>query len=223
MKKVISILLIMSVLIVCGIGSAVSEGFTLHSNVEFGMTRDEVIKLESAAGFDVSEESDMWRGGTYIEIKGNIAGVSNARIDYIFDADDKVKEADYYMFSTKSANGDYDTLLSALKNKYGEPNADDIWISALNDSSILMTGRMIGYIANSMLGTSVVSAKGKTWLLEQDDDSFVSIDIFNIINSEGKDLTYITYGHYTKEDVDNIRNMVINGAQEYADQLINDL
>lgn len=222
MKKTFSVLLILMIFVGCCFGNAMADVFSVHSNVQFGMSMDEVKKLESDAGFEVNESTDLFRDCPTLEVTGNIAGVSGAAITYLFDNNKKLKEADYRMFAIGGIGGDYDTLLSALINKYGTPNADETWIAALNNPDILMTGRMIAYISNAMFG-SVVSSKGEAWLQEQEDGTFVSIDIFNIINSDGKKLNYITYGSYTSEEIENLKNMVINGAQEYVNQINNDL
>ncbi len=221
MKK-IGLLLGIMLLVICVTSTVFADAFTIHSGVVFGMSRDEVQKIESTAGFSTETDDDpLFRedGIVELEIQGNIAGVSDARIEYLF-KEDKLTEAVYYLFS-KYDNGNYDTFLSSMKNKYGEPNANEIWVAALDSS--LMTGRMVATISNSMLGTSIISSKSSVWLLEQEDGSYVSIDLLNINNSNGRSLVYITYASFTKDEVNSILQGVVDGAQEYQQQLNDDL
>ena len=79
MKKYISILI--AVLVVMASVSGLAEDFSIHSGVSNGMTREEVINLETAAGFEVEESED------YITVKGKIASIENSAIRYYFEDD----------------------------------------------------------------------------------------------------------------------------------------
>ena len=91
---------------------AEEEEFTLHSGTKFGMTIDEVVKLEQEAGFDVRKSTLETDG--FLQVKGKIAGHEDARANYYF-TDSGALYRMVYGFS-----GDvYQAMENALEKKYG--------------------------------------------------------------------------------------------------------
>ena len=89
MKKAISIFVLLTFLI-CFIGSAMGETFTLHSKVTFGMTPDEIATCEKDAGFTLSDtELDYGTGKAKLakRVEGTIAGLDGSKIDYFFNSE----------------------------------------------------------------------------------------------------------------------------------------
>ena len=83
MKKAISVLLVLLVLIVCSIGNALAEDFIIRNGIRFGMTVDEVKNIELTNG--VSNEDIQFSDflGEQLYIRTNIAGYDNAHVAYI--------------------------------------------------------------------------------------------------------------------------------------------
>ena len=221
MKK-IGLLLGIMLLVICLTSTAFADAFTLHSGVMFGMTIEEVEKLEKEAGFSTEVSSYVIlrdEGATELEVSGTIAGVSDATIEYIF-YDNKLVEADYRLYSAYTT-GEYNTFLSTMKNKYGEPNAPEAWITALDKT--LVTGRTVKVTANQMFGDTINKIDSAVWLIEQSDGSFISIDLVNINKTDTKnkttDLPFITYAIFTSDEV----NAILSGVDNYQNKLSDDL
>jgi len=130
MKKIICLMLMIAMLM--GISAFADEGFSIHSGVEFGMTRDEVTKAEEEAGFAISGGGDM------LVVNGTIASIANSSITYYFDEQDKLIRALYKMpdYSDRGIFSEYlkaETMLkywedasSILAEKYGVPECGSV-------------------------------------------------------------------------------------------------
>lgn len=117
-KKLISILIILSVFTVCITGSSLADEFTLHSGVKFGMTLEEITQIEENAGFETTLNEEK----TQLEITGKIASVENSRIDYAF-INNKMFQASYALGRDSINRGveGYSIIQESLESKYGEP------------------------------------------------------------------------------------------------------
>ena len=75
MKKQIYILILLSVLIVCVVGSSIAESvitpsieiqdFSFHKGLYFGMSREEAVQFEKD-----TNETDFWGYNKYYDLKG---------------------------------------------------------------------------------------------------------------------------------------------------------
>ena len=110
MKKAISLLLLL-VLLLGLTSNSFSEEFTLHNGTTFGMTRDEVIETEAAAGFTVEKDEESG----YLHGEGMIANQADTGISYHFDE----KDALFYMYYSFSVPDTYDVVEQGLIKKYG--------------------------------------------------------------------------------------------------------
>lgn len=197
---------------------ASAEQFIIHNGVAFGMTHEDVAKLETDAGFEVgSYEEDIWTKEPSIDVKGTIAGASGAEITYQFGTNDSLHEADYNLWD----KGNYQNVLTAMISKYGDPNTNADWVNANYDHSVWLSTSVAGvsifYTINSMEWSS--------WLIKQDDGSFVSIDLvyMNITDKSTTDRIYISYSLKSEEEVNNLINSAKNADSNYQEQLSNDL
>ncbi len=102
MKKILSILIIFSFIIVSIIENASAEDFTLHSGITFGMTMDEVKKIEEKNGYTVNKSTEVYsfydESGQYkvgetnntLFIRGSIAGIADSKAIFYFNDEGKL-------------------------------------------------------------------------------------------------------------------------------------
>lgn len=110
MKKIVSLMLMIAMLL--SVSAFADEEFTLHSGTKFGMSVDEVVKLEQEAGFDVRKSTLETDG--FLQVKGKIAGHDDASANYYF-TDSGALYRMYYRFS----GDDYQAMENTLEKKYG--------------------------------------------------------------------------------------------------------
>lgn len=110
---------------------AIIDGFSLHSGVKFGMTTDEVRKIEKENGFSPSKAEAPFlyydANGTYmianyncLSIMGSMAGYPSSFLTYYFDANDKLVAA-IYNFSEHDKKA-YNEIQSQIITKYSSMN-----------------------------------------------------------------------------------------------------
>lgn len=118
MKRIISILFVV-IQLIC-VNSAFSEEynkpvFEIHNGVQFGMTMEEVIALEAAAGVTLKKINPDKYGWEGLSGEGTVAGQERTSIYYSF-IYGKLVQADYVF----NARDTFNTLENALIKKYGE-------------------------------------------------------------------------------------------------------
>lgn len=118
MKKVITVLLVLSI-IICGIGSAMAEDFSVRNGVKFGMTEEEVLKIEIENGTTHYESKDLGTKFHYLDcFQLSIAGFDKSGIWYIFNKKtNKLDDIEYFFLNTSV----FSELADMLREKYGEP------------------------------------------------------------------------------------------------------
>lgn len=115
MKKLI-ILLMAALLLTCS--AAATEGeFTLRNGVKFGMTEDEIMQLELAAG----DAEELTPGSGTIVFKNReeltVAGRNEVTVVYDYDDTGAMCQMTYYFLFSPEA--DYRAVSNALLKKYG--------------------------------------------------------------------------------------------------------
>lgn len=120
MKKIISLLLMVAMLF--GVSAfAAEEEFTLHSGTTFGMSVDEVVKLEKDAGFNVEKGEQKAAEGmglafsveSSVRATGKIAGFDNTTAYYSFE------DGELYRMCYVFEGNCFQELENALEKKYG--------------------------------------------------------------------------------------------------------
>lgn len=118
--------------------STLACDFPLHSGVTFGMTRDEVIKKEEAAGFQMikdmtTPDKATFSLGTTIDYfydeahlpdlfsTGTFAGIPNSDIAYWFNDQGQLFRMQYSLDCWETTEQDRQLILNILMEKYGEP------------------------------------------------------------------------------------------------------
>ncbi|MBQ9944312.1 MAG: hypothetical protein IJO67_08105 [Clostridia bacterium] len=118
--------------------STLACDFSLHSGVTFGMTREEVIKKEEAAGFQMvkdmaAPDKATVSLGTYIDhfydeaqlpdlfSTGTFAGIKDSEIAYWFNDQGQVFRMQYSLDCRETTEQDRQLILNILMEKYGEP------------------------------------------------------------------------------------------------------
>lgn len=118
--------------------STLACDFSLHSGVTFGMTRDEVIKKEEEAGFQMVKDMAAPDKATvslctYIDhfydeaqlpdlfSTGTFAGVKDSEIAYWFNDQGQLFRMQYSLDCWETTEQDMLLILNSLMEKYGEP------------------------------------------------------------------------------------------------------
>ena len=135
MKKLLIVLLLVmttcSFYVVCASAEfSTTDDFTLHSGVTFGMSREEVKKVEEENGFTVDEESlactYYGSNGSYLtketkgfKIEGSMAGISSSILYYYFDENGKLFGMLYYLGDKdEESYKDINELINAKYSAY---------------------------------------------------------------------------------------------------------
>lgn len=131
MKKIIAGILT-CILILSSSSFVIAENaasiFEIHNGVQFGMSLEEAIAYEKAAGSKISElPPGMFSCQGFIAT-GKVAGQENVDIYYAFSGANKLIQAVYY-FDNKLFN----SLESALTKKYGETDHSYITQKSYDD------------------------------------------------------------------------------------------
>ena len=213
MKKAISILLVLSV-IICGIGSAIAEDFSVRNGIQFGMSVDEVKKIEKDNGLD---DNDMYldglsNDGTWYQVAyiTSIAGIEDSRVIYKFDKDSKKLAAiDYNLGS----NLDDETALSLLllmkqnlADKYGEPIH-----SSYTDGTVFPIVSDILMTAQSLLaGTEYYE-----WLVKHEDYYVLIDDVYMDLSwLKGGYFCHIGYQYVSATEAESKIQELVESAEE---------
>lgn len=221
MKRTISILVLLTLLI-CLIGSAMADPFTLHSKVIFGMTPDEVSSYEKDAGFTLSDKEIKYgtsKAKLAKIVEGTIAGLAGSEIHYYFDKDNNLYSATYWLGSIfNSTRAEYESLDAALVKKYGA--SSDIYLPIVE---------RIGFESNDYLSEWGLSRKNSkvypqysSWLIQQDDGSYVAIvHYYESATVMGIDMTFHILGYqlYSADEINNELNTINNEIDQRNDDI----
>ena len=141
MKKGL-VLIIVSILLTCMLGSAIAEDFALHSGVTFGMTMDEVERIETEKGFTVTRSHSQFAFYTELGeykakscdvliISGSMAGIGGSTLTYYFD-DNGLLVTSLYEFGEHNLSS-YNQIQDLINNKYVNRETDDYSCPLVSD------------------------------------------------------------------------------------------
>lgn len=200
MKKMICLLLFVAVLLSCT--AFADEAFTLHSGVTFGMSAQEVTKLETAKGF-IPEA-----GNGYLYVTGKVAGFDNSMIRYYI-ASDSVFSA-LYRIGVSSTNRDtemvkFQTVQKSLESKYGAPAYSHAMGTYTSLPGTYKNQNVTGFIWAKAMTAPFLGITWKVedyyqWELTQPDGSVILIDHY-FMNDSGSYVEWISYVCYDAKDI----------------------
>lgn len=205
MKKLISILLILSIITVGIVGNALADDFSVRNGIHFGMTVDEVKALEKNNG--VAEEDiylDKFNGDYYcVGLNTSIAGIDDSRLLYQFDPETNLLVEFRYMLGPYKISKDlaweyFQTVLQSLMDKYGEP---------LHSSTT--DGAIFPIVSETMQGAALdFNVTYYEWLVDFG-DYYILIDAYNGDSGYGSTGSYVGYKYVSKEDAEKaIQNLI---------------
>lgn len=200
MKKMISLLLLVAVLMSCT--SFADESFTLHSGVTFGMSAQEVTKLETANGF-IPET-----GSGYLYVTGKVAGFDKSMIRYYTNSDSVFNAL--YRIGTSSTNRDtemvdFQTVQKSLENKYGTPAYSHAMGTYTSLPGTYKNQNVTGFAWAKAMTAPFLGVTWKVedyyqWELPQPDGSVILIDHY-FMNDSGFYNDWISYVCYDAKDI----------------------
>ena len=195
MKKVISVLLVILILIVCGIEIGIAEDFSVRNGIRFGMSIDEVAEIEEANN-SIVEKSEYSVSAT-----SNVAGFDDCHIYYSF-KDNKLTYFEYkwghYYGSDYSeldkyfsdSNKKYDTIEKHLSEKY----------------------KQIGYIDNGAITYVPFGHEDELLFITTQDGGKYDIHGFKqYLANNGPDYVEILIYSYTRDTKDGFGFKVLSG------------
>lgn len=194
MKKFFSALIIVSMFVVL-IGNALADDFSIRNGLLFGMTADEVKKIEKNNGIE------KWSGEkeTYLSGHASVAGYNNTFILHSFRSDDKGVYRLYEVFYQIGEIGRdvFTSLSQSLIDKYGPPQHSyytDKYIFPIHSDAM---ERAILYKSNTTSGPYY------EWVLDYN-KYHVLIDITLYADSETYGLPMkiaVSYRYITDDDI----------------------
>lgn len=210
MKKILSVLIFLVMLMSV---SAVAEEFTLHSGTKFGMSANEVKRLEAQNGFKFSTTpySDTDLQGT-----GIVANQSNTTIYYSISATQGVTQMQYVFENHKS----FDAIEEGLIAKYGETDYSSETWKEFPQLVKMGSGCTIPFTSYDYNTLSFARKDYSHRILKTEDGLYVFIEHYtsesgNIFSSRVSYSHVLTY-HLVSESY---ANEILNGASSLNEDL----
>lgn len=121
MKRLVSVLVSLVLMVSCFSSALAAEDFTLRSGIKFGDTLEDILAKEKTLTRD--SDDDDYEGKKSYRFEGKIAGYSDADCKFSFDDDGKLIDMEYLFDSdTRDEMSDvYKKLYDSLKRQYGTP------------------------------------------------------------------------------------------------------
>jgi len=209
MKKLLGLVLILVLLVSA---SAYAEEFTLHSGTKFGMSLDEVKKLEMQNGFSfsVSPYSD-----TTLQGMGIVANQSNTTIYYSF-GKSGLSQMQYDFASHKG----YDAVEEGLIAKYGKTDYSSETWKEFPQLYKMGSGATTPYTSYEYNMSSFTRKDYSHRIVETEDGLYVFIEHYtsessNILSNKVNHSHVLTY-RLVSEDY---ANEILNGASAISNDL----
>lgn len=191
--------------------STLACDFSLHSGVTFGMTRDEVIKKEEAAGFQMvkdmaAPDKATVSLGTYIDhfydeaqlpdlfSTGTFAGIKDSEIAYWFNDQGQLFRMQYSLNYNGIKKPDRQLILDSLMTKYGEPTYTSEQNTTLPS---VVNGYPVTYAGWQRAGRyrtpayqklettayfSINNEQDITWVLPDEKGSYITVINYSLFN-----------------------------------------
>lgn len=247
MKKMMMTLALATMLLFALTSFAFADSFSLHGDVTFDMTAEEMIAAEQGKGFEptlVTDNSlllatEYGAGHTYnlsaysavYEVKGSFVSDGFTRIYYMFDGEGKLCQMIYAGGSCyhKPANiqAINDAMADLYKDKYGSWNQADMDIDGVVELRDIANLKVPddGFI---IYGVSTIPDGRYQWLVPYD-NMYCEIEMQGLKwsmtgNYAGSDIYYgysylVGYTRVTAEQFDN----AVNLSQETVNQFMSDI
>lgn len=218
MKKTLSLMLTVLMLMTFCLTSASAEDFTLRNGILFGDTMDAILTKETTLVRE--SDSNNW-------FNGRIAGYDDAQCGFYFDDDGLLISMDYSFdddicTSRDTAGSVYETLYKSLNRKYGAP------LGNVGGSCYIITGPAIDrmalyvYLFGTLDGYSGDYLDYDEWIVDMD-GYHVKIDLIEYYyrNSDYDYFYHVDVSYHRFTDAD------LNEAQEEKqhenDEIDNDM
>jgi len=218
MKRLVSVLVSLVLMVSCFSSALAAEDFTLRSGIKFGDTLEEVLDKEKT----LTCESKSATGGVF---NGKIAGYSGAKCIFSFDDDGKLIDMGYnfdYNICTSrdEMNSVYKKLYDSLKRQYGNPLGNTGDTLYLITGSAIEKAALIVAMVSSFDGYSADYIDYDEWVVDCD-DYHVKIDIVSFYTRGDKYSYYVSlsYQCFTDEDYDAAVREKEGERQEVDDDL----
>ncbi len=197
MKKIVAGILAFMLVLLSSIALAEKDEpvFEIHNGVQFGMTKEEVIALEAAAGV-VLEKTNPNSGYDGLSAETTIAGCKNTILVYSF-AYNRLVQAGYCFLTFDMFN----TLENALIKKYGETDYNYITRKRYDKTNIDTLGTRVWQ--------SVFSQTDEPWshrIVQISDALTIAIDHHDDLFS----YSYVVYSVLSMGDVETLSDVELN-------------
>lgn len=224
MMKKMSVVIIAVTMLVVNLASA--ESFRLHSGTNFGMTMDEVRRIETNAGYEVQSKNGGFLGNSDNSnvvwfSAPNLAGIGG-QVYYDFSATTGGVNECLYLLKGYSSN-DFKILINSYIDKYGSPiTQGDKFIDLPSEAHDAVDDVVEEIIhaknissKSQMMQMKVSKTELYQWLIPQDDGSTIDIILCEIKREESvsgysldpRYTTYISYSLRTAQEMQNVKDV----------------
>ena len=226
MKRILSTLLLLSLLISMSVASAdfakMEGDFSIRGGIQFGMTPEEVKSIEkgSASEKEKKDYFEIGYGGF-----DSLAGIPIYRaksdiITYQFDMISKKLVAVNYWFGYYDGSADayFNELCTTIAAKYGAPYND-------NNGKVfnVITPALESWINLINMGFSYKVSNLSDWILEYD-DYYVLINVFTLRDADNNsDQLLVGYKFITRDEMARILENAESEIREKEKQRNNDI
>lgn len=205
MKRLVSVLVSLVLMVSCFSSALAAEDFTLRSGIKFGDTLEDILAKEKTLTRD--SEDDDYEGKSSYRFKGKIAGYSDASCSFSFDDDGKLNDMEYNFnqnicTSRDEMNSVYKKLYDSLKRQYGNPLGNTGGTAYLITGSAIGTASTIIALFSSIGGYSADYFDYDEWVVDCDDYN-VKIDIISFYSRSDYGYRYhvaLSYHCFTDEE-----------------------
>ena len=214
MKKLLSVSIMFVLLFTFSRCYAESE-FTIHNGTKFGMSKEEIISLEKASGFQLHDTKAVVAavpGAHIISANGKIASIENSDIYYFFDKDDSLYSVFYWLSMSNANSNDYNTVEDSLIKKYGNPNNDLIYIATEINYETLNYFYLI---------LRTVPTKYSIWLVPTNNDNYVLI--LHSYYTGSINVHTVGYQIVSSQTINAAKESIEQNNKNNSEQLDNDL
>lgn len=219
MKKLSCILI--AVVLMLTSTSGIGEEFSLHNGSTFGMTKEEVVELESNAGITFEESTS---GNNFfpsnlprLEATTYAAGREGTSVYYLFNKNEKVNSLLYISSDFMQEPIENDDVLNTLNEKYGKPATEGDKCIAFNGEAYASLDVYTNYTRRYPTENVKITLFSQ-WLYPYDEGR-IDIQIMMLDVGYGLHYRIISYSYRTPEEI----NTMAEEAEQMAEDLNSDL
>lgn len=240
MKKAISLVVALTVVLTCIFNFALADTFTIHNGIAFGMSEEEVKSIEGDKGFEIKEDflGNLVFGLTRNMVppfddkieeiagpddqkyaRGSVAGYDGSEIYFNFN--DSGLCSVVYHLGGNTDSGRYSTLFGQLKSKYGDSSrsGDLVLDFPVEGLSCFSMYKLISYMGSFISKT--VSYEGFEQWVVPTEGGYALVSLLAFVSPSPE--CYISYNYMSEDVYQSYIQEKVDAQNEKNQQLSDDL